>query len=223
MVPQRDPLLAQMNIVPLDERRALAIVVGQDGHVENRVLDLPPGIAPAALQQATNYITARLAGRTLADAATAIRRPKFQRAKAQLDECQPLDWWRLGWRCGARMRQRRPVLIVRGQANLLDDTALMDIERVRSLIDDLENKQSIAQLLDSAREAEIDAHFYRRGKPAVCTFGFFGYRRALSRSRGQSGRRAGSDRADAVELRAGRAHRGLHRSIIGQNYRLTGL
>jgi heat-inducible transcriptional repressor len=49
---------------------------------------------------------------------------------------------------------RRPVLIVRGQANLLDETALGDIERVRSLIDDLENKQSIAELLDSARQAE---------------------------------------------------------------------
>jgi heat-inducible transcriptional repressor len=49
---------------------------------------------------------------------------------------------------------RRPVLIVRGQANLLDETALGDIERVRSLIDDLENKQSVAELLDSARQAE---------------------------------------------------------------------
>lgn len=50
--------------------------------------------------------------------------------------------------------QRRPVLIVRGQANLLDDTALGDLERVRSLIDDLESKQSVAQMLDLAREAE---------------------------------------------------------------------
>jgi heat-inducible transcriptional repressor len=49
---------------------------------------------------------------------------------------------------------RRPVLIVRGQANLLDDAALGDLERIRSLIDDLESKQSVAQLLDLAREAD---------------------------------------------------------------------
>jgi len=49
---------------------------------------------------------------------------------------------------------RRPVLIVRGQARLLDEGALGDIERVRQLLDDLENKQSIAELLESAREAE---------------------------------------------------------------------
>src|SRR5258706_2384812 len=49
---------------------------------------------------------------------------------------------------------RRPVLIVRGQANLLDEEALTDIERVRMLLDDLESKQSVAELLDLAREAE---------------------------------------------------------------------
>ena len=48
----------------------------------------------------------------------------------------------------------RPVLIVRGQANLLDESTLNDLERVRSLLDDLENKQSIAELLESAREAK---------------------------------------------------------------------
>ena len=53
----------------------------------------------------------------------------------------------------------RPVLIVRGQANLLDETALTDLERVRLLLDDLESKQSIAELLDSARDAEATRIF----------------------------------------------------------------
>lgn len=54
---------------------------------------------------------------------------------------------------------RRPVLIVRGQAKLLDEAALGDIERVRSLIDDLEDKQSVAELLDRARDAEATRIF----------------------------------------------------------------
>ena len=48
---------------------------------------------------------------------------------------------------------QRPVLIVRGQARLLDEEALGDIERVRSLLEDLESKQSVAQLLELARDA----------------------------------------------------------------------
>ena len=54
---------------------------------------------------------------------------------------------------------RRPVLIVRGAANLLDEAAVGDIERVRMLLEDLENKQSVAELLDSAREAEATRIF----------------------------------------------------------------
>src|SRR5690606_12642706 len=73
MVPRREQRLAQVNIVPLDQGRALAILVGQDGSVENRLLDLPPGTAMPTLQEASNYITARLAGRTLAEAAGAMQ------------------------------------------------------------------------------------------------------------------------------------------------------
>ena len=73
MVPRREPRLAQMNILPLDQGRALAVLVGEDGSVENRLLVLPPGTAASALQEASNFITARLAGRTLAEAARAMQ------------------------------------------------------------------------------------------------------------------------------------------------------
>ena len=49
---------------------------------------------------------------------------------------------------------QRPVLIVRGQANLLDDAAAADLERVRRLLDELEDRQEIARLLEGARDGE---------------------------------------------------------------------
>ena len=55
---------------------------------------------------------------------------------------------------GARTRRSDPVLIVRGQANLLDATALGDIDRVRSLLEELESREAVARLLDQAREAQ---------------------------------------------------------------------
>ncbi|GGD51412.1 heat-inducible transcriptional repressor HrcA [Erythrobacter arachoides] len=152
MVPRREPRLAQMRIVALDETRALAVLVGQDGGIENRVLDLGQGASATSLAEAGNYITARLAGRTLAEAARAMQaeiasgRSALDEAGRQLVEAGIATW--------SEDATRRPVLIVRGAFNLLDETALTDIERVRSLIDDLENKQSVAELLDSAREAE---------------------------------------------------------------------
>ena len=152
MVPRREPKLAQMRLVPLDDTRALAVLVGEDAHVENRVLDLGAGVSGSALQEASNYISARLAGRTLAEAARAMQaeiasgRSALDAAGARLVEAGIAVW--------SEDADKRPVLIVRGASNLIDDSALTDIDRVRSLLDDLENKQSVADLLDSAREAE---------------------------------------------------------------------
>jgi len=152
MVPRREPRLAQMNIVPLDQGRALAVLVGEDGTVENRLLLLPPGTPISALQEASNYITARLGGRTLGEAARAMQ-AEISSGRTALDAAGR-DLVERGLAVWSEDAARRPVLIVRGQAKLLDEAALSDIERVRSLIDDLEDKQAIAELLDSARDAE---------------------------------------------------------------------
>lgn len=125
--------------------------------MENRVLDLGGAINASALDRASNYITARLAGRTLAEAAQAMR-AEIGTGKSQLDDASR-DLVERGLAVWSEDAARRPVLIVRGAANLLDEAALGDIERVRMLLEDLENKQSVAELLDSAREAEATRIF----------------------------------------------------------------
>lgn len=152
MVPRREPRLAQVNLVSLADGRALAILVGEDGQVENRVIKFDEPIPPAVLEQAGNYLTARFAGRTLVEAAKVVR-SEIASGKSQLDQAGRTLVER-GLAVWSEDAARRPVLIVRGQANLLDETALGEIERVRLLIDDLENKQSIAEVLDLARVAE---------------------------------------------------------------------
>ncbi|MGI4877805.1 MAG: HrcA family transcriptional regulator, partial [Janthinobacterium lividum] len=69
LVPKAEMLVRQVSFVPLSPSRALAILVGADGSVENRVIDLPQGLPPTALIEAANYINARLHGLTLTEAA----------------------------------------------------------------------------------------------------------------------------------------------------------
>ena len=157
MVPTREERLAQFSLVNLGQGRALAVLVSEDGSVENRGLDLGNAAVPSALEQASNYVTARLAGRTLAEAEEVIR-AEIAAEKSQLDAASR-DLVERGLAVWSEDTTQRPVLIVRGAANLLDDTALGDIERVRSLLDDLENKQSVATLLESAREADATRIF----------------------------------------------------------------
>lgn len=152
MVPRREPRLSQVSLTPLDAGRILAVLVGEDGHVENRVLPMPVEALGTSLEQASNFLTAKTAGRTLAEAALLIER-EIAGGRSALDEASR-DLVERGIAVWTEDASSRPVLIVRGQANLLDESALSDIERVRSLLDDLENKQSVASLLENAREAE---------------------------------------------------------------------
>ena len=152
MVPRLEPRLSQLQLVPLGVGQALAVLVGADGSIENRVIAVPPGLPPGALEQASNYISAHLDGRTLAQAVLAIR-TEVASGETALDAASR-DLVERGLAVWSEDAARRPVLIVRGQANLLDDAAVSDLERLRHLLDDLENKQSVAELLESARNAD---------------------------------------------------------------------
>ncbi|MGN6357988.1 MAG: heat-inducible transcriptional repressor HrcA [Novosphingobium sp.] len=157
MVPRREPRLQHLQLVLLGPGRALAVLVGEDGGIENRVVDVPVGLRQGALEEASNFISAHLGGRTLSQAARAMR-ADIASGRSTLDEASR-DLVERGLAVWSEDAEQRPVLIVRGQANLLDETAIGDLERVRSLLDDLENKQSVAELLDSAREAEATRIF----------------------------------------------------------------
>ena len=133
------------------------MLVGEDGGVENRVIEFAGALTPGALDRASNYITARLSGRTLAEASQAMR-TEIKAGRTQLDDASR-DLVERGLAVWSEDADERPVLIVRGAANLLDDDALNDIDRVRSLLDDLEDKQSVAHLLESAREADATRIF----------------------------------------------------------------
>ncbi len=144
--------MAQVSLIQLAPDKALAVLVGEDGAIENRLIDLPLGLPRSALDEASNYITSRLAGRTLTEAGR-LMSAEIASGRSALDAASR-DLVERGLAVWSEDALHRPVLIVRGQANLLDETAISDLERVRSLLDDLENKQSVAALLDSAREAE---------------------------------------------------------------------
>ena len=157
MVPRRDMRLAQVTFVPLSPARALAVLVAEDGGIENRVIDLAAPIAASSLEAAGNYLTARLAGRSLAEAAQAIA-AEVALGRSALDAASA-DLVRRGLAQWSRDAAQRPVLVVRGQANLLDEAAASDIERVRTLLEELESVEAIAEVLDAAREAQATRIF----------------------------------------------------------------
>ncbi len=149
-----DLRLKHIEFIRLEPARALVVLVGEDGSVENRIVTLDPGTTPSALIEAGNYLNAHLRGRTLSEARADLQQ-RAASARAELDRLTAglVDAGLASW---AEAREGRPeTLIVRGRANLLDDvTAVQDLERIRLLFDDLETQRELIRLLGNAETAE---------------------------------------------------------------------
>lgn len=151
MAQRTDRPLKQVEFVRLGPGRALVVLVTDDGQVENRVIEIPLRLPHSALVQATNYLNARIAGRTLAEAHTVVA-AEIESRKAQLDQLtEKVVAAGLAAPAGGSSGQ----LIVKGQARLLEDvTAIEDLERIRTLFSALEEQESILKLLDNAESAD---------------------------------------------------------------------
>src|SRR5690606_29751557 len=133
-----------IEFVNLKPGRALVVMVDESGNVENRVFEVPTDLRPSALVEAGNFLAARLAGKTVAEARTTIL-TELDSGRAELDELTTkvvqagLAVW-----SGGRAGERDGALIVKGQSNLLNDvTALEDLERIRQLFTALEAREQM--------------------------------------------------------------------------------
>lgn len=142
-----------IEFVRLDPSQALLVLVGEDGSLENRLLPLPVGLPASALVEASNYLNARLRGRSLDEVRAEIESHR-QQMEGELDTLTTrlIDSGLASASDGAGGATQ---LIVRGQANLLGDVrAAEDIERVRRLFADLETKKDVIDLLSRAENAD---------------------------------------------------------------------
>ncbi len=155
LVPKTEIVIRQLSFVPLAPGKALAVLVGADGSVENRVVNLPLDLPPTALIEAANYINTRLAGSTLAQAAEQMRR-EVAADRAALDAATTgaVEAGLAAWSSDGAAR---PVLIVRGQAHLVEGS--VDLDRVRQLLGEIEDKEELVRLLELARGADATKIF----------------------------------------------------------------
>ena len=145
--------LKHIEFVRLEPERALAVLVAEDGQVENRVLNIPTGLPTSALTEAANFLNAHIRGKTMADLRADLER-MVEEGRAELDQLtqKVVAAGLASWSGGGNDDRK---LIVRGHAHLLEDlNALEDLERVRSLFDTLETKQGVIDLLGLAERAD---------------------------------------------------------------------
>ena len=145
-----DERLKHVEFVRLDARQALVVLVGASGTVENRLIELPPGLSAGQLVEASNWLNAHVTGRTVAEARATVRE-RLKAAQGEIDQIAQglVDQGLAVWGGDTQA----PQLIVRGRSNLLEDTG-GDMDRLRQLFDELETKQGLVQLLDLTEVGE---------------------------------------------------------------------
>ena len=149
LTPKQEAPIKHIEFVSLSRERALVVLVFADGRVENRLFTPPQGQTPSSMREAANFLNAIAEGHTLSELGAVItreinaRRQEIDRLAAELVESGFATW--------DNADESNERLIVRGRGNLLSEhESEADLERVRTLFDDLERKRDIAQFLELA-------------------------------------------------------------------------
>lgn len=153
LTPKHEAPIRHIEFVSLGPERALVVLVFEDGHVENRVFTPPIGQTPSSLREAANFLNALAEGRTVGELRSVIAREIATR-RQELDASARtlVENGMAIWEGEGESYER---LIVRGRANLLEGTAeAEELERIKTLFDDLERKRDIAEFLELTDEGE---------------------------------------------------------------------
>lgn len=153
LTPKHEAEIRHIEFVSLAHDRALVVLVFSDGHVENRLFKPPPGQTPSSMREAANFLNALIEGRTLSDVQRQIQ-TEISARRQEIDSLahEMIESGLAAWEDEGSDQAR---LIVRGRANLLAEAgAAEELERIRTLFDDLERKRDIAEFLELTEDGE---------------------------------------------------------------------
>lgn len=151
MIPVPDRrALRQVEFLPLNDNRVLAILVTNDREVENRIIKTKRVYSPSELTQAANYLNSAFAGRDI----DAVKQRLIHEMSATREEMNQL--------MALVVEVSQQVFtdpdgtkdyVLAGQTNLMDINELSDIEKLRNLFEAFNQKSDILHLLDQALSA----------------------------------------------------------------------
>lgn len=138
--------LQDLRFISLRACELLAVIVGRDGGVQNRVLRTETPISPADLERVNNVIAPLLDGRTLPEV-RALLAQQLESERARIDTRLSLAL-SLGARALAQVDGGDAGIVVEGAAELIGRPEFSDIDRARAALRTLEDRERLLALLD---------------------------------------------------------------------------
>ncbi len=153
LAPKQETAIKHIEFVSLSPDRALVVLVYADGHVENRLFTPPPGQTPSSMREAANFLNAIAEGHRLSELRPLIA-AEIARHRQEIDSLAR-DLVENGLALWENAGERGERLMVRGQANLIEAGGeSLNLDRIRTLFDDLERKRDIADFLEMTDSGE---------------------------------------------------------------------
>lgn len=147
--PKVNRTVSSIQFVRLVDGQTMAIIVFTDGSAENRMVSLPAGLSMPVLEQATNYLNARLSGKTITDMRQSIL-DEITGHKTQLDAMAE----KLVQEGLIISDEKAEKFLIRGSANLLDAEAEGKIEDLKNLMSTLERQETVERILTAADDGQ---------------------------------------------------------------------
>ncbi len=156
MVPTTQSPLKHIEFIHLSPGRALVVLVTSEGVVENRIIEVPKDLPAYIFNEVSNYLNKRLVGHTISEVIGSLQ-SEIEESKIQLDTLTSkiVEAGLATWSKNNNQNNSPGTLIIRGQANLLDDVnVISDLEDIKNLFSFLETNETMFKLLELADQAE---------------------------------------------------------------------
>lgn len=140
-----DTKLKHIQLIPLTRETAVAIIVTNTGHVENRTITMPAGIDGADIEKFVNILNERLSGVPLLELRGAITREitKIVRENVRTHQEMMMMFE------STFFADPSDKVFYGGKTNMLAQPEFNDVEKVRSLLNAIEEEDIVYRLLRS--------------------------------------------------------------------------
>src|SRR5882672_11285053 len=135
----------RVEFVPLSATRVLVVIVASGGHVIQKVIDIGEPLEADDLREAANYLNVEFAGMPLHRAREAVLE-RINEERLLYDALRARAM-RLATSTFSDLPDDRP-MYVEGAASLLDDTSGLTVQTLQALLQMIEEKQKLLELLN---------------------------------------------------------------------------
>lgn len=134
----------KFQIVPLTEQTAVAIIITDNGHVENRTLTLPPGFSPVDIEKMVNILNERLVGVSLFELPVKLQTEALSVLKQHVNASESIVRSLLS----ISSNQSENKVYYGGKTNMLNQPEFHDLNKMRMLMELIEKEGQVQSLFN---------------------------------------------------------------------------